>query len=508
VAWIAVGTSSYDPRNRLWTLPITTAMKANQLFILLLAGCGVVNQGSLPYAGSDAGSGSDLGSDAGGSDAGSDAGSDQGSGSGSSDAPTPGVFYGSVLDERNDAIDFSTGVPVHTHTGSATGFSGTGCPDIYKYSYLEGVVAPIYGAQTNENPLAFHIISDVDSLDASMTAYRVRNANGTLLDWTTMSPDANGVYTIDLRRDGAHAISIMGWQVGAMYVDARFHSTAGTDSIKTTCWNNHPLAAPLKIGAPNKGGLFDMSFANHSAISTVMNAATFTGTSYGAEVATFSIVQQTAEPTSILITLPKPTGTGSRHVVNTWVAAEDIADNYTCSGPCAPSFAATTINDSAALSGTWELRIVDYATGATVCHSSTTDLTIACQLPARATGAFAHPYTATLSLAGEASVAPPVLNTVIADLTYGTTWLTGSQANVTTPVRACSKWHDIGLTHICDATAFYGNFSISNLATISFDHIAFTMKTLAGDESTAVTPSYLGPLELPATTWSSGAGGF
>ena len=496
MARIAVGTSSYDPRNPVYALPITTAMKAIQPFILLIAGCGVVNQGSHPYASGDAGSGSDLGSNASGSDA----------GSGSATSQMPGVFYGSVLDERNDAIDFSTGVPVHTHTGSATGFSGTGCPDIYKYAYLEGTAAPMYGAQTNENPLAFHIISDVDALDAKMTAYRVRTATEMLLDWTPMAADDNGVYTIDLRRD---AIAALGSQVASMYVDARFHSTAGTDSIKTTCWTNHPLAAPLKIGTPNKGGLFDMSFANHSAISTVMNPATFTGTSYGADVATISIVQQTAEPTNIRISIPKPTGTGSRHVVNTWVGGEDIPDNYTCSGTCIPSLATTAIDDAAALSGAWELRIVDYATGATVCSSSSTDhVTVACQIPARASGAFAHPYTATLSLAGEASVTPPVLNTAIADLMYGTTWLTGSQANVATPVRACSKWHDIGLSHICDATAFYGNFSISNLATISFDSIAFTLLTFAGDPSTGVAPPYLGPLELAAVTWSSGAGGF
>src|SRR3954467_15102094 len=66
-----------------------------------------------------------------------------------------GELYGSVLDERGDTIDFSSGEPVHTHAGPAIDLAKD-CPAVWKYAYLESTQSPMFGRETTPNPLAWH----------------------------------------------------------------------------------------------------------------------------------------------------------------------------------------------------------------------------------------------------------------------------------------------------------------------------------------------------------------
>jgi len=198
-----------------------------------------------------------------GSDAGSGSGSDVSMGSGGSaqPPPPPGTLYGTVLDERGDAIDFSTGEPVHTHAGPSIDLA-SGCPAVYKYAYLEDQADPTFGRQTAINPLEWHVMSQVGSLDDSATAYRVRLPDGTIaLDWTlAAAPDETGLYTVRLYRNVVRAI---GDHTGKMFVDVRFTDTAGNETVDTACWENHPMAAPLEIAPAATSDLFTWSLPAH-----------------------------------------------------------------------------------------------------------------------------------------------------------------------------------------------------------------------------------------------------
>jgi hypothetical protein len=463
-------------------------MKANQLFVVLTAlttGCGAVQ--------SPATTGDD----------------DAGSGSGSGELT--GVFSGSVLDERNDVIDFSTQAPVHTHGGAPIDLGGAGCPAIYKYAYLEGAHAPQFGSETTPNPLAWHIKSDVAALDPIGTAYRVRDEAGHLLvDWTAMNPDGDGSYTIDLRRD---TVPKIGTQASRMYVDARFRDTAGMESIKTACWDNHPLAAPLQIAAPTSGDLFGMSFASHSYISRVMNAGSFDDANpYGPIVAEFLITQPTSEPTELYLTAAAPTGTGTKDVVDEFVAVASFANTYDCGlVGCAVVAAPVVTTGSSPIDGVWRLSVVDISTYAVVCSSSSADrFNVACSIPAR-TGD-PHLYAATLQLSGERSIAPTAINlseTTFQDQLIGGKWVSGTADNFYTV--GCSAYHrnaTVGPpTYTCTQSTDYKHVSAANSARIDFDAIQFTAKAAAGDATTAQTLPYLPPLVLPAQTWDAGSAG-
>jgi len=138
------------------------------------------------------------------------------------------------------------GAPSLPHAGPSIDLA-SGCPAVYKYAYLEDQTDPTFGRQTAINPLEWHVMSQVGSLDDSATAYRVRLPDGTIaLDWTlAAAPDETGLYTVRLYRNVVRAI---GDHTGKMFVDVRFTDTAGNETVDTACWENHPMAAPLEIG--------------------------------------------------------------------------------------------------------------------------------------------------------------------------------------------------------------------------------------------------------------------
>ena len=490
-------------------------MKANKLFVLAIAaaaGCGAITPSGAVPGDDDTGSGSGSGSDQG---------SDTGSGSGSGPF-APGPLTGHIKDERGDTIDFSSGVPVHNHAGSSIDLS-TGCPAVYKYSYLTSSTAPTYGQELTKNPLSFQVQTDLGTTDANASAYRVRTSDGqTLLDWTTTKPDANGVYTMELHRDDAATMAALGTYVGKVYIDARFHDMHGVETLDTACWENHPLAAPLQVFQADVGSLFTMSLPAHSALSIVLNAESWQiQHGSGADTVVLPFVQMTAEPVTITIATPNPTGAASETGVDEYVptvvapaslsCGPDVFDPG-CDAPKPPAEVKTST--AVPLAAGWTLRVIDVASSTAICGADGdgTSTTLSCTIPARPANAAPRSYRAVLAMS-EASIAPTT--SVFASYgeysvaaTTGTLLYTGTSADTS---QACTLKHSItnphtGVTYItCTQQTTYAHIIALDKAHIDFDAINFTMTSSVGEPAMPIVPA--SALVFAAHSWDAGDAG-
>ncbi len=435
---------------------------------------------------------------------GSDMGSDTGSGSDTSDPPgshPPGQIYGHVKDERGDTIEFSSGEPVHTHAGASIDLS-TGCPAVYHYAYLNNKAEPKYGRQVTTNPLAFKVTTDTASLDPSASAYRVRTEdNHVLLDWTPMTADADGVYAMELHRDDNATMAALGTTVGKMYVDARFRDTAGTETVDTGCFENHPIAAPLNVAAPVAGELFGMTLQANSPISKVM-------TSSGAIVTSAAITQQTAEPINITIKSAAPTGTGTQTSVDMYVAT-GVRTSGTGLGSCDVvnceiyDLAPTSGASAGPLSGVSTLTVVDDASNATVCFATQgADLT--CTIPARSAAEAPHGYHLVLDRTSERSIDHANDTHGQAELTLGSVTYTAERLADFT---SCTHTHILQSTlqMYCNEVTTYAHIIAVDKAKIDFNAIPMTLSASTGTETPELVP-YLAAsaLTFPAKTWDAG----
>ena len=278
------------------------------------------------------------------------------------------VMFGSIKDERGDQVDFSTGEAVHTHAGAAINLDGTGCPSVYKYAYLMDATKPLYGAETSPNPLTWQVkASDSTPIDNMDSAYRVRDASGTVLyNWTSMQPDASGVFAITLHRND---IAALGTKTGHMFVDVRFRDSFGNESTTSACWDNHPMAAPVEIKPVAPSTVFGWSLPGDSPISTL---SIYTP---GATVFSQRVLQYADEPVAVKLSGAPGAITYSRTAVDHFVAT-GAGTGYTCpdsSSPCgggtAPANGPDDVVTNATLPGTdtfWYATVIDEATGATV----------------------------------------------------------------------------------------------------------------------------------------------
>jgi hypothetical protein len=484
-------------------------MKAFMSTFIVLAACAAHSN---PATHGGGGSGSD--------EEGVDAGIGSGSGSDVS-PPPPGTLYGTVLDERGDSIDFSTGEPVHTHAGPAIdlGASGgtNGCPAVYKYAYLEDASDPTFGRQTTTNPLAWHVTSAVGSLDDSATAYRVRALDGTvLLDWTSTSPDGNGLYTVELHRNGTPSMPALGDHTGLMYIDVRFRDTLGNETVDSACWENHPLAAPLVVTAAKQAGLFQWNLPSNSPISVALNPASITaGTGAGADYSTQEIIQYAAEPVTITLSHGLIAGSAS----NTSVALYTPASTTTVDIDCRTSptecintlgnYAPVATSVSGPLVATWSMRIVDETGLTIVCHNqdaspqhpaSVEDID-GCTVPARAANAAPHKYSLVLAMSTATSIAPPMGSGPYGEFTMTALDYTGSPPDAY-GVQECTS----RTGPFCTVRTFYQHVVALDKAHIDFNSIALALQTQP-DSTAALEPvgSYTAPgLTIPAQSWDAG----
>ncbi|HEX4451245.1 MAG TPA: hypothetical protein VH143_10270 [Kofleriaceae bacterium] len=493
------------------------------LAVITLGACAAQNSAAVHH-GTGSGSGSD---DSGDMDAGvgSGSGSDEGSGSGSGSAIVPpGTLYGSVLDERNDAIDFSSGEPVHTHTGAATDLS-QGCPAVYKYGYLEDAADPMFGSQTNANPLEWHVTSQVGSLDDSATAYRVRLDDGTVaLDWTSaQAPDDNGLYTVRLYRNGAPSVTPVGDHTGKMYLDMRFRDTLGNETVDTACWENHPMAAPLEIDAATHSDLFNTTLSAHSPISPAINTASLDGAAeekVGMAVFSQEIYQHTAEPVTLHIDHSAITAIASMTSYTTSIAVTSTLIDQACATVGCNTFinVPKTASSSGPLAATWNMQVYDVASWTIVCHNpdgvSPASAIDGCVLPARTTSEPPHHYELVIAMSGAQSIDPDATGTLsigeqsVVDTAGVTTSFTGALTNGAT---ACPAHTLPNGTTECETKTHYDVVTALDDAMIAFNPFSQIYETAPDSNASleaigAYVPST--SLTLAGAVWSAGSAGF
>jgi hypothetical protein len=399
----------------------------------------------------------------------------------------PAALVGAVLDERADAIDFSSGAPVHTHRGAPIDLSQP-CPAVYKYAYLEARTAPAFGSETNPNPLEWQVVS------RAATAYRVRLGDGTVAsEWApTDAPDA-----VRLDRD---AVPELGDYTGAMYLDV----ASGDGSIDTACWQNHPLAAPLDIGAAAHSDLFDWTLAAHSPISTAINQAG-PGRAAGAFVQPF--VQTAAEPVALHFAHSEIVGTVFGTVVTEAIATAASNDAIACDGPAGCAIgtvpAESTTSIFAPLVATFPLRIVDVATGMTICRGFDA---IDCVIPPRAIGEPPQRYAAIIALS--ASSLEPAPGFATAEHTIVDT--AGVATSFTGAITATSTTCTAAESDTCTGEQTVVEIAALDSASIAFAPLHTIVETAAGSTA-ALEPigSYVpnASFTLNSSVWDAGSGG-
>lgn len=413
-------------------------------------------------------------------------------------APTA-TLTGSLEDERGDQIDFSTGEAVHTHAGAAINLGGTGCPSVYKYAYLEDETAPAFGRQTTPNPLAWQIqVSDSTGIDSMDSAYRVRDAAGHILyDWTSIQPDSSGSYAVALYRN---KIAALGTQLGHMFVDVRFRDGFGNESTTSACWDNHPMAAPLQIGAFSRGELFGWTLAADSPISRLMSDGIFSTTVFSQ-----SITQYGGEPIVINFSVPAFSMPYTLAAVDNIVAQPPVSTSYTCS----PSYAncTTTVpadppdrNTSGAVSSSeFEFSVADNAHSSSACYG--TGSVFSCTIPARTSASGPLHYTLTLRLRDLSELQPfnEIALAVYGEYTLLGLTYTGQQpANVATTCTSAANGQ-------CVQTTTYTEFRAADRITLQFPALTQTISTtLDAGQHWDPVPYATGALTLPAKTWDSG----
>ncbi|HEX5059535.1 MAG TPA: hypothetical protein VFV99_09255 [Kofleriaceae bacterium] len=186
-------------------------------------------------------------------------------------APRITLTTSTVHDESDDQIDFSSGEPVHAHTGPNVTLTPTGCPVVHKYAYLTGTQDPVFGSQTAPNPIAFRFTIQDTKLQQGSMMYRVRTSDGqTLLDWTALPPPITlDDYSIKLFSDNMAALRT---RSGQFYFDVKARDWSGLDSTATWCWNQKLLAPPLKVEALSPGEVFQWSLPSDSPVSSVIES--------------------------------------------------------------------------------------------------------------------------------------------------------------------------------------------------------------------------------------------
>jgi len=427
------------------------------------------------------------------------------------------ALSGSVFDERNDTIDFSTGEPVHTHGGAAIDLSSnqSSCPDVYKYAYLMDEGGAKFGKETAPNGFAWTAKTDIASLDPNATAYRVRDKAGSiLLDWTSIHPDASGIFKINLYRNGEHPIAQLGNTVDELHLELRLRTTTGNDTVLSSCWNNHPMAAPLEILPMEKNALFQASLPGNTQFISLGTAGA------GMPVMDLPIVQQTVEPVTIALQPLAPTGTVNTTAVDTQVvmAVQAFQAGVPCSMPtdsigCTthPAYTTTYPTLTTPVQGAWSVSIIDDVAGAQICAGTALQVTT-CTIPARQANEAPHSYHAVFSLSAQTLVANPANDPgPFGDFTVGTTSYSGIQpqlANLTYCSRIIAHTNPMtGITYTnCFEHTSYARIVALDRATIAFDAATLGLTTSLGNATTAVTPTYVAPsaLTLPASSWDGG----
>lgn len=411
-------------------------------------------------------------------------------------------------DERGDAIDFSTGEPVHTHAGTDVWIAAGGaCPAAYRYAYLMDRM-PAYGREVTQNAMEIEVAVPTIPLELGATAYRLTTGTGeTVVPWTPIDAvPADGRVRIALHRDEA---PMLGTVRGELHFDVRVRDTAGVEQIATACWMNEPMPAPLYIETPQSAlgpaALTARLLSNPAshAIDVITPTSSQLPGVYSAK-----ITQQTAEPVTVVFAPAPPTGTYSATLVRAYLltatmTAPGNCEDYPESCNTSPLPATTTTLTSGALtSGAWSISMVDEVSGATLPCALTS-----CALPARAPGAAPHPYRVTVAGSEFTNLWPQIGTlyamreiTVAAGTVIGV-WQTSNK------ILHCARLKTIQGVTACASLEEYTELAALDRATLAIP--ALKLQVLTGTQKLATAPvPYLanGAVTTPPVNWSGGDG--
>jgi len=309
-----------------------------------------------------------------------------------------------IRDERGDQITFTSGEPVHAHAGPTIALGGASCPAVYKYSYLLGPTAPLFGNETAPNPLAWKFRAAGGTVAAA--EFRVRTATATELDWSPATIAGDGTFTAGVQRSGPRGVAKLEGASQQFFIDVRVRDHLEREAIATTCWEHHALAAPVSFSGlaanTDSDAMKRFTLAADSPISQLMRASTSS-----VKVMQGRITHQTAEPVTIHIDVPKPAVAFSKTVVTDWLG-ENLAGNVPCGNscarldsPCVPRPATDARCTMAAPpddpadptvtgmlgAGQWSISVVDAQTKQPVPECTATATTVQCALAGRTAGA-------------------------------------------------------------------------------------------------------------------------
>ncbi len=402
-------------------------------------------------------------------------------------------------DERNDAIDFASGEPVHSHQGpDVTIAAGGACPVVSRYAYLMDR-APAFGRQVTQNEIAIEVAVPTIPLDPSASAYRLMTAAGAVVvPWTPLGTvPASGRVRVAAYRDDA---PVLGTYDGELHFDVRVRDTMGTEQLVSACWTHHPLAAPLYVEPPQAAlgatSLMARSLATASHASDLLFPVWNRPSIYSVR-----ITQQTAEPITVSITPGAPAGTYSTTLAHLYSGARTILgtgncdDNpETCDQTPVPTLTPVTAS-GALVAGSWGGTIVDEANGETLACSIAS-----CTLPARTAGAAPHSYRVTISISGLADLWPDPTLLAVTELAIGGAQIPGVWLTSHT-IRRCAQLKLVNGTFACARTNEYTELLALDRATLAVSAIPLT---IASGTPVPYLPN--GAVTTPPIAWDGGDG--
>ena len=355
-----------------------------------------------------------------------------------------------ILDERGDEIDFDSGGPVHTHAGEPITLGATGCPAVFKYSYLLDPQAPLLGAETAPNPLAWRFAAT--GATVAQADYRVRTATATKLDWTPATADAAGGFTVKVFRSGPQGIAELQAVTQQYFIDFRVRDELSREATVTGCWEHNPLAPPVLVtplvNPSDLDSLAKFTLAANSPVSRLVTQ------SQGVKTFAARISHATAEPVTVKFEIPIPSGSFSKTVV-TDLVPESTTASVECGNACVPSSpfcvpeaaddprcaTVTPIDPTdatvtgALLDGNWTVKVLDLQTNQAASECAISGRTVTCALAARQAGS--KELVVQLFASRHTELAPA--SGTIGELTFQGLTYTGLDVNATEKKFRCDN---------------------------------------------------------------------
>ena len=417
------------------------------------------------------------------------------------DPATLSIVPRAVLDERADAIAFSSGEPVHTHTGPAVMLGSAGCPDLARYAYLLDR-QPVYGEHAAPNPLAITVALP-EGLVADSAQYRIHAGGDSLSPWLSVPGSAGERATIALYRDD---IPALGTFDGEIRVEVRARITGGVEQTASACWTHHPLNAPLAIAPPQPaagpGSLGAILLTGTEAFGLLPAGAGY----QFVDAFTIDVEQQTPEPLRLEVKPDAPAGTYSVTIADTYAQTQTSSLTRSCETEEAycdtsPLPEPADIARAGALgSGSWVVYLREEGALLPIdCPAG------ACTIAARAAGVPARRYQVVVTLRGVGDLWP--VATTATQMSAGGHavvggWLTANKqvrcklSRIINGIAGCVSWVEYTELHALDRARLQLAATRIRLAAARGTSAAFVpVPHLAGSAVTA-----------PAFTWDGGDG--